>query len=185
MTISTNNLLENIRNAVIRRNWEKRNDVLLLLLQRLGRQHSMELAVSYGEWYLPRFIEKHPTETWAETRLGEVRTAMSMGFDDDKMPVVLPELYRGFDDSLSRTFQRGTIYSLWAMIRPAADTSKSIEFARDAIASVLTIVRNEYREWIPDEFMKDGEKPSLDELEFGIWFDLLSRIEAILNQKSE
>jgi hypothetical protein len=145
----------------------------------------MELAVSYAEWYLPRFMEKYPTEAWAEIRLGEVRKALKEGFANVGIPMIFPEIYKGFGDPLSRTFQHGTMYSLWAMIRPAADTAKSIEFARDAIASVLVIVRYEYREWIPAEFMKDGKRPHFDEFETDLWFGLAEKIEKILKQDSE
>jgi len=185
MSKPKSNMVEEIKRVIVQRDWEERNRILLLLLKKIEHQKVMELAMEYAEWYLPRFMERNPSEIWVEARLGEIRKAMVVGFDNTSSPEVLPELSNTIKNVSGRTFQRGTIYNLWAMVKSAENQDQSIEFAQKAISTTLTIVRNEYRDWIPPEFSKNGELISFDELEFSIWAKLIERIEGLIEDSNQ
>ncbi|MEO8612063.1 MAG: hypothetical protein ABI690_29470 [Chloroflexota bacterium] len=105
------NDLEVFRQVAVQADTEEKAKQLLKLLAWLGKTVSMQLAVQYFEWYLPRFNELYPAETWVEKRFEEVKNAVLLDDLDTNWPVIFPEYYNKKSDLNMRNIQYGIMYN--------------------------------------------------------------------------
>ena len=170
--------LEMLRSAIEAGDLESAKSALQSQLQRIDQAQVANLVIQYVQLYVPRFESLYPEETWIEECLQSVQTAMFTKEQTERLPV-FPHRSRKYDNPITRAFL-DAISSLWSMVRWKDRKDVFAEYASNAISSIITVIRVDSKNWVPQRFVSEFEQ-SANSIEFGrkLWLDLCNRLLAI------